>query len=134
MLKLGAALTWVESGGGWLDTGSTGGCPGSGSGGGRLTTGSGGGHPGSGSGGGRCQRSSMDVRGSALLIYSQDFKVITCGYIESSEGVGPTCDCSHSLSIPPHRKPSDSISVVDPIWCRVPPGESDGGRSAACTA
>ena len=76
----------------------------------------------------------MDVRGNALLIYSQDFKVITCGYTEFSEVVGPTCDVGHLLSIPPHHKSSDPISVIDPIWCRVPPGESDGGRSAACTA
>ena len=76
----------------------------------------------------------MVVRGNALLVYSEDYKVITCGYTESSEGVGPTCDIGHSLFIPPHHKPSDSISVVDPIWCRVPPGESDGGRSAACNS
>ena len=83
---------------------------------------------------GGCQLSSMVVRGSALLIYGQDFKVITCGYTEPSEGVATTCDCGHSLFTPLHHKPSDSISVIDPIWCRVPPGESDGGRIAACNS
>ena len=74
----------------------------------------------------------MVVRGFALLIYGQDFKVITFRSTESSEGVGPVCDCGHSLSIPPHFKPSGSISVIDPIWYRVTPGESNGGGSADC--
>ena len=74
----------------------------------------------------------MVVRSNALFIYGEDFKVITCCYTESSEGVGPVCDCGHSRSIPPHFKPSGSISVIDPIWCRVTPGESDGGGSAVC--
>ena len=72
----------------------------------------------------------MVVRGSALLVDGQDFKAITCGYTESSEGVCLSCDCGHLHSIPPHHKPSDSISVINPVWCRVPPGESDGGGSA----
>ena len=76
--------------------------------------------------------SSMVVRGSALIVHSQDFQSITCGYGEPSEGVGSNCNSSHLLSISPHHKPSDIISVVDPIWCRVPPGDSDGGSSAAC--
>ena len=76
--------------------------------------------------------SSMVARGSALIIHSQDFQCITCGYSESSEGVGMISDVSHSHSISPHHKPSDIISVIDPIWCRVPPGDSDGGSSAAC--
>ena len=77
--------------------------------------------------------SSMVVRGSALMVHSQDFQSINCGYGESGEGVGTNwnVDCSHLLSISPHHKPSDSISVVDPICCRVPPGDSDGGSSAA---
>ena len=83
---------------------------------------------------GGCQFSSMVVRSGALLIYGQDFKVITCCCSESSEGVGPVCDCGHSLSIPPHFKPSGSISVIDPIWCRVTPGESDGGGSVVCNS
>ena len=72
----------------------------------------------------------MVFSSNTLIIYGQDFKVITCGYTESSEGVGPTCDCGHLLSIPPHHKPSDSISVIDPMSCRVPPFESDGGSRA----
>ena len=78
--------------------------------------------------------SSIVVRGNALLIYSQDFKVVACGYTESSDGVVPTCDIGHLLSIPPHHKSSDPISVIDPIWCRVPPGESDGDIIAVCNA
>ena len=80
---------------------------------------------------GGIQSSSMVASSNTLLIYGQDFKVITCGITESSEGVGPTCDVGHLLSIPPHLKPNDSISVIDPIWCRVPPGESDEGSRAA---
>ena len=57
----------------------------------------------------------MVVRGNALLVNGQDFKVITRCLIEPSEGVCPTCDCGHSLFIPPHLKPDDSISVVDPV-------------------
>ena len=76
----------------------------------------------------------MVVRGSALLIDGQDFKDITCGYTESSDGVGPTCNIGHLLSILLHHKSSDPISVIDPIWCRVSPGESDGGRIAACNS
>ena len=81
---------------------------------------------------GGCQLSGMVVRGNALLINSQDFKVITCGYCEFSDIVGPGWDCDHGhlLSIPPHHKPSDSISVIDLVECRVPPGECDGGGSA----
>ena len=71
----------------------------------------------------------MVVRGNALLVNGQDFKVITRCHTEPSEGVSPTCDCGHSQSIPPHLKPGDSISVVDPVWCRIAPGESDGGGS-----
>ena len=37
---------------------------------------------------GGCQPSSIVVRGSALIVHSQDFQSITCGYSESSEGVG----------------------------------------------
>ena len=74
----------------------------------------------------------MVVRGSTLPVYGQDFKRITRGYTEFSEGVDLSCDYGHSLSIPPQLKPSDSISVIDHIWSRVPPGESNGGRSAAC--
>ena len=76
----------------------------------------------------------MVVRGSALIVHSQDFQSITCGYSESSKSVGMNwnVDGGHLLSISPHHKPSDIISVVDPIWCRVPPGDSDGGSSAAC--
>ena len=74
----------------------------------------------------------MVVRGNALIIYSQNFKGITCGYTESSDSVGPTCDVSHLLIIPPHHESFGSISVIDLIWCRVPPGESDGDSSAAC--
>ena len=83
---------------------------------------------------GGCQFSSMVIRGNALIINGQDFKVITCCCRESSEGVGPVCDIGHSLSIPPHFKPSGSISVINPIWCRVTPGESDGGGSAVCNS
>ena len=72
----------------------------------------------------------MVVRGSALLVNGQDFKVITRCHTESSEGVCPFCDYGHSLFIPPHLKPGDSISVVDLVWCRITPGESDGGGSA----
>ena len=78
---------------------------------------------------GGCQLSSMVVRGNALLINSQDFKVITCGCSESSDSEGPIKDSVH-LSIPLHPKASDSISVIDPVWCRVPPGEGDGSESA----
>ena len=78
------------------------------------------------------QPSSMFLRGTTLIIHSQDFKGIVCGWSESSEGVGPICDSSHSPSVPPHHKPSDSISVIDPIWCRVPPGDSDGGSTPVC--
>ena len=74
----------------------------------------------------------MVVRGNALIIHSQDFKGVTCGYTESSDGVVLTCDVGHLLIIPLHHKPSGSISVIDPIWCRVPPGESDGGSSDVC--
>ena len=66
-----------------------------------------------------------------MLIDGQDFKVITCGITESSEGVVLTCDIGYSLSIPPHLKPNDSISVVDPTSWRVPPFESDEGSRAA---
>ena len=66
----------------------------------------------------------MVGRGSALLVDGQDFKVIACGYTESSEGVCLNCDCGHLHSIP-HHKPSDSISVIYPVWCRVTPGDSD---------
>ena len=76
--------------------------------------------------------SSMVVRGSALIVHSQDFQSITCGYGESSEGVDLICDVSHLPSISPHHKPSDSMPVIDPIWCRVSPGDSDGGSSAVC--
>ena len=72
----------------------------------------------------------MVVRGSALLINGQDFKVITRCHIESSEGVCPFCGIGHSLFIPPHLKSDDSISVIDPVWCRITPGESDRGGSA----
>ena len=78
------------------------------------------------------QPSSMFLRGTTLIIHSQHFKGIVCGWSESNEGVGLICDGSHSLSVPPHHKPSDSISVVDPIWCRVPPGDSNRGSIAAC--
>ena len=83
---------------------------------------------------GGCQLCSMVVRGNALLIHGQDFKVITCGCCESSDIVGPGWDCDHGhlLSIPPHHKLSDSISVIDLVECRVTPGECDGGGSAGC--
>ena len=61
----------------------------------------------------------MFLRGTTLIIHSQNFEGIVYGWSESSEGVGPICDGSHSLSASPHHKSSDSISVVDPIWCRV---------------
>ena len=75
----------------------------------------------------------MVVRGSALVIDGQDFKAITCGYTESSEGVCLNCDIllssldCHHFDIRFHHKPSDSISVIYPVQCRVTPGESDGG-------
>ena len=72
----------------------------------------------------------MVVRGNALLINGQDFKVITHCCTESSEGDIPFCGIRHSQSIFPHLKPDDSISVVDLLWCRITPGESDGGGSA----
>ena len=72
----------------------------------------------------------MVVRGSALLVNGQDFKVITRCHTESSEGVCLFCGIGHSQSIFPHLKPDDSISVVDPVRCRIAPGESDGGGSA----
>ena len=75
------------------------------------------------------QTSGMHLRGTTLIIHSQNFKAIICGWSESSDSVGPTCDVGHSLSIPPHHKPSDSISVIDFFGCRVPPRESDGGSS-----
>ena len=127
--RVHVALTlWCTGGGGWHH--STDGW------GGGLGTGGGGRHSGTGSDcGGRSSRCSnfctILVAGTTLIIHSQHFKGIVCGWSESSEGVGQICDCSHSLSVPPHHKPSDSISVVDPIWCRVPPGDSDGGSSAA---
>ena len=71
----------------------------------------------------------MVVRGNALLVNGQDFKVITRCHTEPSEGVCPFCGIGHSLFIPPHLKSDDSISVVDPVWCRIIPGESDGGGS-----
>ena len=79
-----------------------------------------------------CKFSSIPVLCGALLIHSKDFKAIVCGWLESSEGIGPNCDVSHSLPISPHHKLSDSIPVIDFIWCRVSPGDSDGGSIAAC--
>ena len=71
----------------------------------------------------------MVVRGNALLVNGQDFKVITRCHTESSEGDIPFCDCGYSQSILPHLKPSNSISVIDPVWCRIAPGECDGRGS-----
>ena len=76
----------------------------------------------------------MVVSGNTLIVYGQDFKVITCGYTEPSDGVGPISNSLNSLSISSHLKPSDSISIIDPIWCRVSPAESDGGSSEARNA
>ena len=80
---------------------------------------------------GSCQPSSMFPSATTLIIHSKNFKGIVCGWLESSEGVSMICDWNHSPSISLHHKPSDSISVIDFIWCRVPPGDSDGGSIAA---
>ena len=138
-LTLGWGGGCDSTGGGCVGTGAGGGRVGTGARGGRVSAGTGCGCGGTGTGswsggriGGFSQTSSITVMGNALMIPGQDYKIITCGWCESSDSVRPIFSSDHSLSIPPHHKPSDPISVIDPIWCRVPPRESNGGSSAAC--